>query len=95
MKVLLLDTNHPVLKSGLETLGCICHEDYNTPKSDILQKIASYDGVVLRSRFEIDKDFLSCASNLKFIARVGAGLDSIDEVAAANNNVAVIAIVSP
>jgi phosphoglycerate dehydrogenase-like enzyme/predicted enzyme related to lactoylglutathione lyase len=90
MKVLLLDTNHPVLKSGLETLGCICHEDYNTPKSDILQKIASYDGVVLRSRFEIDKDFLSCASNLKFIARVGAGLDSIDEVAAANNNVAVI-----
>jgi D-3-phosphoglycerate dehydrogenase len=34
--------------------------------------------VVIRSRFKIDKTFLDKASNLQFIARVGAGLESID-----------------
>ena len=37
-----------------------------------------YDGIVIRSRYTIDKDFLDAAPNLKFIARVGAGLENID-----------------
>jgi D-3-phosphoglycerate dehydrogenase len=41
-------------------------------------KIESYHGIVIRSRFKIDKTFLDKASNLQFIARVGAGLESID-----------------
>src|SRR5690606_12680034 len=41
-------------------------------------KINDYDGVVIRSRFKIDKTFLDKAAHLKFIARVGAGLESID-----------------
>ncbi len=90
MKVLHLDTNHPLLLKGLEKLGCICHEDYSSPKSDIESKIAVYDGIVIRSRFRIDKQFLDAASNLKFIARVGAGLESIDEPYAAEKNIQLI-----
>lgn len=78
MKILLIDTNHPLLQAGLEKLGCICHEDYTSTKHQIEEKISSYDGIVIRSRFDIDKQFLSKATNLKFIARVGAGLESID-----------------
>ena len=78
MKVLLIDTNHAILQTGLEKLGCICDEDYNSSKQQIEDKIATYNGIVIRSRFNIDQQFLDKAINLKFIARVGAGLESID-----------------
>mgnify|MGYP003624520709 CR=1 FL=1 len=78
MKVLLIDTNHPLLKAGLEKLGCVCMEDYTSTKQQIEEEIGNFDGIVIRSRFNIDKQFLEKATNLKFIARVGAGLESID-----------------
>lgn len=78
MKVLLLDTNHPLLKTGLENLGCICDEDYTSSKEKVEEKIQHYDGLVIRSRFSIDQAFINKALKLKFIARVGAGLENID-----------------
>lgn len=90
MIVLHLDTNHPLLLNGLEQLGCTCHEDYTSSKQEVEAKIASYDGIVIRSRFKIDKQFLDAAKNLKFIARVGAGLESIDEDYAAEKDVRLI-----
>lgn len=78
MKILHLDTNHPLLLEQLNDLGFINHEDYTSSKEEIEKKINGYDGIVIRSRFNIDKQFLDAASNLKFIARVGAGLESID-----------------
>ncbi len=78
MKVLLLDTNHPLLKKGLESLGFHCDEDFTSSKKVIEEKIHNYDGIVIRSRFSIDNTFIDKASNLKFIARVGAGLENID-----------------
>ena len=78
MKVLLLDTNHPLLKTGLENLGCICDEDYTSSKEKVEEKIQYYEGIVIRSRFSVDHAFIKKASKLKFIARVGAGLENID-----------------
>ncbi|RXP64499.1 hydroxyacid dehydrogenase [Lutibacter sp. HS1-25] len=78
MKVLLIDTNHEILQNGLEKLGCICDSDYTSSKLQIEEKINNYDGIVIRSRFKIDQQFIDKASKLKFIARVGAGLESID-----------------
>ena len=78
MKVLLIDTNHEILQKGLEKLGCSCDEDYTSTKLQIEEKINGYEGIVIRSRFNIDKTFIDQATNLKFIARVGAGLESID-----------------
>tara|TARA_R110001583_G_scaffold103863_3_gene251160 strand:+ start:50337 stop:51686 length:1350 start_codon:yes stop_codon:yes gene_type:complete len=90
MKILLIDTNHQLLQTGLEKLGCICDEDYTSTKQQIEEKIGNYDGVVIRSRFNIDKQFLDKAMGLKFIARVGAGLESIDEEYAAQKGVQLI-----
>ncbi len=78
MKILHLDTNHPLLKSQLDEAGFINEEDYTSSKSEIEKIISNYDGIVIRSRFKCDKQFIDAASNLKFIARVGAGLESID-----------------
>ena len=78
MKVLHLDTNHHLLIEQLNDLGFINHEDYTSSKEIIESKIHEYDGIILRSRFTIDKQFLDAATNLKFIGRVGAGLENID-----------------
>ncbi|OBX23647.1 MULTISPECIES: 2-hydroxyacid dehydrogenase [Bizionia] len=78
MKILHLDTNHPLLLEQLHALGFQNDEDYTASKSDIEAKIHEYDGVIIRSRFSIDKEFLDAATNLKFIGRVGAGVENID-----------------
>jgi len=78
MKVLFLDTNHPLLQEGIENLGFKCDENYTSSKVKVEERIHNYDGIIIRSRFSIDKTFLDKATNLKFIARVGAGLENID-----------------
>lgn len=78
MKILHLDSNHDLLINQLNDLGYTNHEDYTSPKETIMAKIHEYDGFIIRSRFSIDKPFLDAAKNLKFIGRVGAGLENID-----------------
>ncbi|WP_298883038.1 2-hydroxyacid dehydrogenase [uncultured Polaribacter sp.] len=78
MKILHLDSNHPLLINQLNDLGFSNDEDYTSLKEEIEHKIHVYDGFIIRSRFSIDKAFLDKATNLKFIGRVGAGLENID-----------------
>ncbi|WP_299673146.1 2-hydroxyacid dehydrogenase [uncultured Tenacibaculum sp.] len=78
MKILHLDTNHDLMIQQLIELGYENHEDYTSSKEEIEAKIHNYDGFIIRSRFTIDKQFLDKATNLKFIGRVGAGLENID-----------------
>jgi D-3-phosphoglycerate dehydrogenase len=77
IKILHIDSNNPILMRQLQELGFENHEDFTSSKEQIEAKIESYHGIVIRSRFKIDKTFLDKASNLQFIARVGAGLVSI------------------
>jgi D-3-phosphoglycerate dehydrogenase len=78
MKVLHLDTNHPLLIEQLSALGIENSEEYQAPKSEVEKLVHEYDGIILRSRFAIDRQFLEKATKLKFIGRVGAGLENID-----------------
>ena len=78
MKILHLDENHALLIEQLDLLGFTNDTDYTSSKQAIEGMISEYDGLIIRSRFKIDKTFLNCAKNLKFIGRVGAGLENID-----------------
>jgi D-3-phosphoglycerate dehydrogenase len=78
LKILHLDSNHPLLLNQLNDLGYTNVTDYTSSKSKIEAKIATYDGLIIRSRFNIDRQFLDAAKHLKFIGRVGAGLENID-----------------
>lgn len=78
IKVLHIDSNHPILWEQLQEAGFENHADFTSTKEEIEAKIQDYQGIVIRSRFKIDKQFIDKATNLKFIARVGAGLESID-----------------
>ncbi len=91
MKILHLDTNHPLIINQLNELGFANDEDYSSSKDQIESKIQNYNGIILRSRFNLDKSFLEKATNLKFIARVGAGLENIDCDYAAKKGVKLIA----
>lgn len=91
IKILHLDSNHPILLEQLETLGFENHQDYSSSKEEIEAIIQEYKGIVIRSRFKIDKTFLDKATNLEFIARVGAGLESIDCEYAISKNIHLIA----
>jgi len=78
MKILHLDKNHPLLIQQLADAGFANHEDYFSSKEEVEKTIAEYHGIVIRSRFKIDQQFIDAATQLKFIARVGAGLESIN-----------------
>lgn len=78
IKILHLDTNHPLLWEQLEKAGFSNDADFFSDKEEVENKIENYHGIVLRSRFKIDKTFIDKAKNLQFIARVGAGLENID-----------------
>jgi D-3-phosphoglycerate dehydrogenase len=81
-KVLHLDSNHPVIAEGLEQLGFQNEHDYTSTYEEVLEKIEDYEGLIIRSRIPIDQPLLAQAENLKFIGRIGAGLENIDLVAA-------------
>ena len=78
MKVLHIDINHPLLIQELDAMGFENHEAYTATKAEVAAKINEYEGLVIRSRFSLDAPFLEKAQNLKFIARLGAGLENID-----------------
>ena len=76
MKILHLDTTHPFLGKELEKIGFTNYYDFKTIKSDL--KISDFFGIIIRSRISIDKDLLDKCKNLKFIARIGSGIENID-----------------
>ena len=90
MKILHIDSNHPLMIAQLQEAGFENDTDYLSSKAEIEDKIAAYDGIVIRSRFRIDKGFIDKASRLKFIARVGAGMENIDTAYAHQKGIALI-----
>lgn len=91
VKILHIDSNHPLLWEQLEQAGFQNEADFESTRTQIESKIHNYQGIVIRSRFKIDKEFIDKATNLKFIARVGAGLESIDCEYAQSKNISLIA----
>ncbi|MCQ4142387.1 2-hydroxyacid dehydrogenase [Chryseobacterium sp. EO14] len=78
MRILLLDKNHPLITEQLLAKNFILEEDFSSSYDEVCAKIEKYDGIIIRSRIPLDKNFLEKAKNLKFIARVGAGMENID-----------------
>lgn len=90
MKILLLDHNHPLITEQLLAKGFILEEDFTSSYDEVLEKIDNYGGIIIRSRIPLDKNFLEKAKNLKFIARVGAGMENIDKEVAKNLGIELI-----
>ena len=89
MRVLFIDTVHPILEEKLVKSGYQCTDGTQWNHDTIINEISNFHGVVIRSKFTIDKPFLEHATSLKFIARSGSGLENIDLKEAKSRNVKV------
>ena len=88
--VLICDQVAPILQDILKKNGLkITYEPEITP-DQIKQKIANFEIVIVRSRTKLTKDIIEKANKCKIIARVGVGLDNIDENAAKEKGIRVI-----
>lgn len=77
-KIILIDTVHEILIQKLSSFGFEIFEAYSLKREEIKEIIHLFDGIIIRSRIQIDKEIIDLASSLKFIGRVGAGMESID-----------------
>lgn len=78
MKVLLASNVHPFLREQLEDSGFIVENNILKNSTELAKVICNYHGIIINSRFVIDENIIDKAVNLKFIGRVGAGMESID-----------------
>jgi len=77
--ILIVDDIHPIFIEQAEAMGYHC--DYQpTIKADQAYEIlGGYEGIVIRSKFLVDRKVLDLSKKLQFICRAGAGMDNIDE----------------
>jgi len=87
MQILFIDTVHPILEERLTSEGMNCIDGTKWTWEECVQALPLIDGIVIRSRFPMDEDFLRHGDNLKFILRSGAGMENIDLEYAEKNNI--------
>ena len=88
--VLVCDQVNPILKEVLEKNGLkVTYEPEITPEQ-IAEKIGNFQVVVVRSRTKMTRELVEKADKCQIIARVGVGLDNIDQDAAKEKNIRVI-----
>ncbi|TWR28468.1 phosphoglycerate dehydrogenase [Mucilaginibacter achroorhodeus] len=77
--ILIVDDLHPAFMEQAQALGYTIDYQPDMKLEGAAEIINNYDGLVIRSKFQVDKAFLDLATNLRFICRAGAGMDNIDE----------------
>jgi len=89
-RILIADHLHPAFKIELEKLGFVCDELPFISKNEMLEVLKIYTGIAVRTRFQVDPELIDAGSNLKFIARAGAGMDNVDYNYAKTKNISCI-----
>lgn len=91
-KILFLDSVHPKVEADLVKAGFEINHDYTSSRDEVAKILPEYYGLIIRSRFKINKEFLSNPNSLKFIGRYGAGLENIDTEFAESLNITCIRV---
>lgn len=88
--ILIVDDIHPIFIEQAEAMGYHCDYQPTIKTAEALQIIGGYDGLVIRSKFLLNREYLDAAKSVRFICRAGAGMDNIDEAYAAEKNITLI-----
>ncbi|MFN8428422.1 MAG: NAD(P)-dependent oxidoreductase [Spirosomataceae bacterium] len=91
MKVLIVDEMHESIVQMPAELGLEVDYFPNISIEEVKAKVADYEGLIIRSKFFINEDFLKNAPKLRFIGRAGAGLDLIGIEACRVRNIEIFA----
>jgi len=87
VKILLIDSVHPSFIKFISGKSFTVVDGTQLKESEIRSSITGYTGIVIRSRFPVDKSFLDAAGSLRFIARAGSGMENIDSAYAASKGI--------
>lgn len=90
MKVLITDDVHTSLIKGLETLGFECDYLPKISDAEVRKIISDYSGIVINSKINVDSAMIDLAESLKFVGRVGSGMEIVDIPYAESKNIAVL-----
>ena len=88
-KVLITDGVHPVLKESLEAAGYVCDYQPSIKLDQVHEIVNDYVGMIINSKIKVDRRMLDNAGQLRFIGRLGSGMEIIDLEYAAQKGVAV------
>ena len=88
--ILIVDDIHPIFMKMVETVGYHCDYQPTIKPLEALQIIGNYNGLVMRSKFKLTREYLDAGRNLRFVCRAGAGMDNIDEPCAAEKGIILI-----
>jgi D-3-phosphoglycerate dehydrogenase / 2-oxoglutarate reductase len=88
-KVLVTDDCHVLLREGLARKGYQVDFEPDISPSETLQRIGDYEGLIINSKIMVDLAFLERAARLRFVGRLGSGMEIVDRPRAAERGVAV------
>ena len=88
-RVLITDDVHPHLIAALEAHDYECDYQPNTTDAQTRAAIAPYTGLIINSKINVDTTMLERAANLRWVGRLGSGLEIIDRLAATRHGVSV------
>jgi D-3-phosphoglycerate dehydrogenase / 2-oxoglutarate reductase len=88
--ILIVDDIHPVFIEQAEALGYTCDYQPDIKLDAALNIIGDYAGLVIRSKFDVNRSVFDAAHSLRFICRAGAGMDNIDEACAKEKGITLI-----
>lgn len=92
MRVLLADSNHPVLHETLIKAGFDCDLYWDKAAKELVELLPNYDALVIRSKFKLDATLLEKCTRLKCIGRVGAGMENIDQAFAKSKGIVCLSV---
>ncbi|MFI5136957.1 MAG: NAD(P)-dependent oxidoreductase [Sphingobacteriales bacterium] len=88
--ILIVDDIHPIFMEQAEAKGYRCDYLPLIKPDEALQIIGNYTGLVMRSKFKLNRQYIDAGRNLRFVCRAGAGMDNIDEAYAAEKGIELI-----
>ena len=88
--ILIVDDIHPIFIEQTEAMGYTCDYRPTIKLDEALSIIGNYAGLVIRSKFNVDRTVFDAANSLRFVCRAGAGMDNIDEAYAKEKKVLLI-----
>lgn len=77
-KILIVDRVHPLLAEQLEFHGFQCETNRELTHESFVALPDEYDGLIIRSRFAVDATVIDSKPHLRFVVRIGSGMENID-----------------
>jgi len=82
MRVLIADEVDRECSSRLRASGFVVDEKFEISPEELRKIIGDYEILLVRSRTKVNQEVIAAGTKLKFIGRIGVGLDTIDTKAA-------------